>query len=377
MADAVASVSPASPPVRVWVILGPRAGDNAQVLRLAQALGWPFEAKRIRYNRLDQCPNLLLGASKLTVDTRRSDPLVPPWPDLVIAVSRRAAPLTRWIKKQSGGRSRLVHLLHAQAPLHHFDLVVTTPQYRLPQRPNVLHNLLPLNPTQPKLPGASEAQWRGRLEHLRRPWIGVLVGGNSLNYRLNAFTAKQLAQFANERARQTAGSLLISTSPRTPPDATDALLAGIQGAAYVYRWQPMNEDENAYPAYLALADRFIVTADSASMLAETCFTGRPVELFDWTPRRQPKRLLRVFPGSQRLEEALIYWGVIRPNRDFEALHRELMGRGLLSAPGQEQSPPPAKPDDLARTVSRIRELMGEAECERANSFYSPVTVSRP
>src|SRR5262245_310602 len=107
--------SEAHPPVRVWVLLGDGAGDNAQLLRLAEALGWPFEAKRIRYNRLNQCPNLLLGASKLTVDARRSDPLAPPWPDLVIGASRRAAPLARWIKKQSGERSRLVHLLHTQA----------------------------------------------------------------------------------------------------------------------------------------------------------------------------------------------------------------------------------------------------------------------
>jgi mitochondrial fission protein ELM1 len=79
--------SEAHTPVRVWVLLGSGAGDNAQLLRLAEALGWPFEAKRIRYNGLNRCPNLLLGASKLTVDTRRSDPLAPPWPDLVIGLA--------------------------------------------------------------------------------------------------------------------------------------------------------------------------------------------------------------------------------------------------------------------------------------------------
>ena len=373
--DALGPPSETPPRVRVWVLLGDGAGDNAQLLRLAEALGWPFEAKRIRYNRLNRCPNLLLGASKLTVDTQRSDPLAPPWPDLVIGASRRAAPLARWIKKQSGGRSRLVHLLHAQAPLHYFDLVVTTPQYRLPERSNVLHNLLPLNAAQPEVLESSVAQWRGRLEHLPRPWIAVLVGGNSSSYRLDASTARQLGQFTSRTARETGGSLLISSSPRTPPDAADALLAAVQGPAYVYRWQPTNKDENAYLAYLALADRFIVTADSASMLAEACSTGRPVELFDWTPRRQPKRLLRAFPGSQRLEEALIYWGIIKPKRDFQALHRELMKRGLLCSPGQKQSLRPAKPDDLARTVTRIRRLMGEGGSERANSFYTFLSPS--
>jgi hypothetical protein len=376
-ADAVAPPTEAPQPVRVWVLLGYRAGDNAQLLRLAEALGWPFEAKRIHYNRLNRCPNLLLGASNLSVNTRRSDPLTPPWPDLVIAASRRAAPLARWIKKQSGGRSRLVQLLHAQAPLHYFDLIVTTPQYCLPERSNVLHNLLPLNAPRPELLESSGAQWRGRLEHLPRPWIAVLVGGNSINYRLDAFTARRLGEFASRTARETGGSLLVSTSPRTPPNAADALVAAIQGPAYIYRWHPTNKDENPYPAYLAVADRFIVTADSASMLAETCSTGRPVELFDWTPRRQPKRLLRAFPGSGRLEEAFIYWGVIRPKRDFQALHSELMKRGLLCSPGQEPAPQRVKPDDLALTVTRIRGLMGEAESDRAKSFYIPVTVNRP
>jgi mitochondrial fission protein ELM1 len=362
--------------VRVWVLLSDRAGDNAQLLRLAEALGWPFEAKRVRYNRLNRCPNLLLGASKLTVDTRRSDPLAPPWPDLVMGASRRAAPLARWIKKQSGGRSRLVHLLHAQAPLRYFDLVVTTPQYRLPERSNVLHNLLPLNAEQPEVLASSGAEWRGRLEHLPRPWIAVLVGGNTSSYRLDALTARQLGEFTSRRARETGGSLLISSSPRTPPDAADALLAAVQGPACIYRWQPTNKDENPYLAYLALADRFIVTADSASMLAEACSTGRPVELFGWTrPRRQPNRLLRAFPGSQRLEEALISLGMLKPKRDFQALHRELMDRGLLCSPGHEQSLQPAKPDDLQRTVTRIRRLMDEGESDRTNSFHTFLSPS--
>jgi mitochondrial fission protein ELM1 len=372
--DALGPPTKASPRPRVWVVLRYGAGDNAQLLRLAEALGWPFEPKRIRYDGLNRCPNLMLGASKLTVDTRRSDPLAPPWPDLVIG----AAPLARWIKKQSGGHSRLVHLLHTQAPLHYFDLVVTTPQYRLPERSNVLHNLLPLNAAQPEVLESSEAQWRGRLEHLPRPWIAVLVGGNSSSYRLDASTARQLGQFTSRTARETGGSLLISSSPRTPPDAADALLAAVQGPAYVYRWQPTNKDENAYLAYLALADRFIITPDSASMLAKACSTGRTVELFDWTPRRQPNRLLRSFPGSQRLEEALIYWGIIKPKRDFQALYRKLMERGLLCSPGQEQSLRPAKPGRSCAHCDQNTSAHGRRG-ERAGKFLLQVvvTVNRP
>src|SRR5262245_19674447 len=130
---------------KVWVLLGAKAGGNGQLTSLANALGWPYETKQLVYNTLNRCPNLLLGASLLRLDRRKSNSLTAPWPDLVIAASRRSAPVALWIKKQSGGRTRLVHLIHTQAPLELFDLIITTPQYGLSSRPNILHNTAPLN----------------------------------------------------------------------------------------------------------------------------------------------------------------------------------------------------------------------------------------
>ncbi len=130
---------------KVWVLLGTERGDNGQLTSLADALGWPYETKQLVYNPLNRCPNLLLGASLISLDRRKSSPLTAPWPDLVIAASRHSVPVALWLKKRSGGRTRLVHLMYAQAPLDWFDLLITTPQYCLPPRPNVLHNTAPLN----------------------------------------------------------------------------------------------------------------------------------------------------------------------------------------------------------------------------------------
>ena len=47
----------------------------------------------------------------------------------------------------------------------------------------------------------------------------------------------------------------------------------------LYRWRPRDAD-NPYFAILALADEIIVTADSISMIAEACATGKPTYLFD-------------------------------------------------------------------------------------------------
>jgi mitochondrial fission protein ELM1 len=291
---------------------------------------------------------------------------------VVIGGSRRSAPVARWIKQQSGGKTRLVHLMHTQAPLANFDLVITTPQYRLPRLPNVLHNTGPLNPLPAERLEAAAARWRDRLASLPRPWVALLVGGNSSAYVLDPATAARLGRDASAMITADGGALLISTSPRTPPEAADALLTQVSCPAHVYRWQ-RDDPDNPYLAFLALADQFIVTTDSASQLVEACQTGKPVQVFEWPRRRSAsalKRALRRWSenrgassvpprnASGRLFDWLVYVGLVKPPRDFEALHRALRQRGVLRALGEPPADKREPFDDMERAVERIRGLGG-------------------
>ena len=339
---------------RVWVLLGEGAGGNAQMQTLAGALGWPFETKRVRYNPLNYFPNLLLGESSVSVDWRRSDRLAPPWPDLVIAASRQSAPVARWIKRRSGGRTCLVHLFHTQAPLHHFDLVVTTPQYRLPVRANILHNMLPLNPNDATRLQEAAGHWAPRFTDLPRPRIALLVGGDSASYRLTPENAASLAKLASRSARQSGGSLLVTTSRRTPKQAEEALYRELDCPHYFHSWQSGRDQDNPYSGFLALADRFIVTADSASLVAEACNTGRPVELFNWP---QLCRWRDFVPLPAGLLQWMIYWGLIKPRRDFDAFYHCLTAQGWISPLGERGLPVQDPPDELRRTADRVHRLM--------------------
>ncbi|MFZ0467325.1 MAG: ELM1/GtrOC1 family putative glycosyltransferase, partial [Thiogranum sp.] len=73
---------------RVWVLTGHKAGDNAQVIALAEALGWPYVVKRFRYRGWELLTNRLLGATLAGIDRDASSDLAPPWPDLVITAGR-------------------------------------------------------------------------------------------------------------------------------------------------------------------------------------------------------------------------------------------------------------------------------------------------
>jgi mitochondrial fission protein ELM1 len=362
---------------RVWVLLGRHEGDNRQLLALAAALGWPCETRKLVFKPRLVVPTWLQGASLARLDRRRSEDLSPPWPDLVLACGRRSAPVARWIRRRSAGAARLVHLGRPQAPLAAFDLVVTTPQYGLPGRANVLHNALPLNRAAPRRSERAASAWLPKLAALPRPWIGLLVGGNSSSSELDAAAASRLRSQAEALARSRGGSLLVATSPRTPAKAAEVLLADSAVPGIRYCWRA-DDPHNPYPLFLERADELIVTGDSASMLAEACASGRPVHYFalPWPAkrrrisalalrllaRRRNRRGERGTPKQQdrigRWLDGLLAAGVLRPPRELTAVHEALRWGGLAQPLGEPQALAPAAAcDDLDRTVAKVRRLL--------------------
>jgi mitochondrial fission protein ELM1 len=365
----------AQPAPRVWAVIGHKAGDNAQILALAEGLGWPFEIKRLVYRPTELLTNRLAPRTLLGIVRHRSTPLVPPWPELIISAGRRNEPACRWIQARAGRRVRLVHCGRPWAPLDCFDLVVTTPQYRLPERPNVLHNTLPLQRvSEPRLE-AARALWGPRLAQLPRPRIAVLVGGDAGPYVLDREAAALLGRAASALATRQGGSLLVTTSARTPGHAIDALEGGLRCPAEVFRWAPGRAADNPYFGYLALADAIVVTAESMSMLTEACSTGKPVHMFDldtggelkWpllepligeVPRPSRARRLRRLRYQPLVHRIAMITGPRRLTRDMRAIQDRLVEVGRAVWLGQEfpPGPPAPPPDDRERALARVKAM---------------------
>jgi uncharacterized protein len=264
--------------ITVWCLLGGKAGDNTQVRALAEELGWGYEEKHIAARPWELLSHLGGGITLAGIDRSRSAVLAAPWPDIVLSAGRRNEPVARWIQQQSGGRTRLVHIGRPWAPLSVWDLVITTPQYFLPEQSNVLHNSLPLHHVSSDELSSAGEQLRPQLADLPRPWLAVLMGGDSGRFVLTRAKARRLGALARDLAAAAGGSLLVTDSPRTPRPAGDALQAQLQGPHFCYRWG--SGDANPYRGLLALADGFVVTGESMSMLGEAAETGRPLYIFD-------------------------------------------------------------------------------------------------
>ena len=318
---------------RVWVLPDGRPGNASQCLGVAEALGWPYEVKKLGYTWSVVLDNRLRGASLLGINAATRAILTPPWPDLLITAGRRAAPVARYVKEQSGGRTFLVQLMH---PTHHageFDLIAVPHHDRRPPAPNVLtvtgaaHHVTPA-----KLAAAAEL-WRERLAAIPHPRFAVMIGGAFGRHPLPVDLAVEMVGQVSAAAALHGGGIFITTSRRTPPEVVAAIPGAIDCPAYTHFWTP--EAENPYFGFLALSDAAIITGDSVSMLCEATVTERPVYIL--SP-----------PGLARRRQALLQERLVELGhaRRFEAL--------TAGALPSEPTPPLNAAHDIA---AAIRERM--------------------
>lgn len=266
---------------RLWLLQGKTAGDNAQVLALGENLtadaGWQAEIKSVS-------PALRQAGKRFwpqppPLEIFAASGMAPPWPDVVIACGKTPCIVAQWLKEMAGGRLVHVQLGRLGARPKAIDLVLETAQYGVAPTKNMISLTLPIVRRDPAREAAAVDAWETQLQNLPRPWLGVLVGGPASPIPFDAADGSRLLRRMTELRRALGGSLLIAYGPRTPNPVREILELGLSGDAQhrVFGWPPAQP--NPYPALLSLADRFLVTCDSASMIADACVTGKPVEVF--------------------------------------------------------------------------------------------------
>jgi mitochondrial fission protein ELM1 len=321
---------------RIWVLLGPRTGDNNQALALAEELGLPFETRSLAYNQL-QALSVWLPGTALTLDRDSRRQLQPPWPDLVIAIGRRSVPVARWIKRQNKGRTKLVRIGHPRINPGLFDLVITTRQYPVPPGENVL--LLPLAMSRfstPPQPTAEEAQW---LAGLQEPHRLLAIGGATKYWLLSADHVAD----AVRKLKLRGGSLVIATSRRTDPEVTEKLRAALSPSDRL-----VDGPFPRFPVLLDAADEIFVTGDSVSMLSEAILTGKPVGL---VPIEQDEK------GRKKLGNAPQDIGPDARRRDLRRFWNYLREEGLI---GTVDQPMAANVENPVETAARaVKNLLGD------------------
>ena len=329
--------------IRVWALLGPHRGDNNQVLALAEALGLPFEEKRLRYNQLRRLQPALLGATLKSVAADARAQLEGEPPDLTISTGHRSVPVVRALQKRSGGKMRSVHLGYPRLSPKHFDLLVPTPEYPVADAANVVRIPFALTPHRAR---EVEQADRELLERYPRPRRLILVGGPTLYWDLPVRRVERAVRRLLRSAAWEGGSVIAVASPRTPPEAVEAISNPPDDASAPFLFVP-TQGPPAYAALIDAADRIYVTADSVAMIADAVMTGKPVGIIPIAKSGLGKAAT-VISDVLRPEKRLFP----RDLRFFWAALSELGYGGTIDEPRASEPP-----DYTAAIAERVRRLL--------------------
>lgn len=261
----------------IWVLADDRAGNVNQALGVAEALDIPFEVKQINYTKSARLPNIIRGASLMGIDLAKTSELDSPWPDIVIAAGRKTAPVARYIKKISGGKTKLVQLMWPGFPHGDFDLIATPKHDDIAPGGRVINTIGAPNRITQKILDSKREKWLKEFAHMPSPRIAVLIGGTTKKGKFTEEHAHDLVDKINLFMQEKGGSLLITNSRRTGEKPTEVIKHGIKCKFHFHDFHSSNE--NPYFGYLAISDAIIVSGDSISMCSEACSTGKPVYIY--------------------------------------------------------------------------------------------------
>jgi uncharacterized protein len=307
---------------RIWAVHDGKPGMASQVLGLAEAMGFPFVEKRLHVRApwkhltpgLWRWPFAALGSE--------GDVLEPPWPDIVIACGRNAAPPSRAAKRASGGTIFWVQIQDPRFAPEDIDLMVV-PSHDPAVGRNVFRTLGAVHRVTAKRLTEDAERFAPMFASLPRPLVAVLLGGDNRVYRM---TDERFAVFADRLAalNNRGYGLAITPSRRTDPRLVDLLRARLsEDVAFI--WDQTGA--NPYFGLLGLADAIITTADSVSMVSEAAATAKPVHIVD------------LDGGSAK----------------FERFHEAMRNAGIThSFRGAIEHWRYAPPDDTARAAAEIR-----------------------
>lgn len=274
-----------------WLLTDGLAGNQRQASALALALGRPARHWVLQ----PQAPWRWLAPRRLPGADRAfgedfAQALRGERPPLTIGCGRQAALATRLMRSDV---TRAVQILDPRIPPSHWDLVIA-PEHDGLRGPNVITLLGSLNPVDDLwLAGARKTF--PAFGQLPGPRTALLLGGSSAHARFDRAAFDALASRLSAQLEREGGSLLATTSRRTPADIRARLRERLAALPQVSWYEP-GEGANPYPGLLGWADRIVCTADSVNMLSEAAATRAPLFVFgidrvEGRPRRFVDSLL--------------------------------------------------------------------------------------
>jgi mitochondrial fission protein ELM1 len=261
--------------------------------------------------------------------------------DIVISAGSSVACVNLAVARRNDAKSITV-MKPGILPLGLFDLVLMPEHDHPPARRNVLKILGSLNSVDAVSMKADFDKLLGvrpglaGLKDARPVKIGLLIGGDSKNYKFTPETTVFLCEQIKKIADEKDGFIFVTTSRRTPPFVIDVIKShfGAEPRCKLLVVATVDNPEGVVGAIFYLSDIVVVSGESISMVSEAAASGKYTIVYE--PRRVfEKNKVRDFLNSLGAEKLIF---LVKPNEVYpmiaeivekKPLHEALNTRGQV------------------------------------------------
>ena len=254
---------------RVLVLTDGKAGHENQSKAFARALGREFDVVPVRF-RSGFHKALSYVLDRLGVRTRclfsMDGDIAPGAYAAVIGTGSGTFYAAKALARRLGVKCGVVLYPRGYA-LHGFDCILAPSFDRPAKAPNVIEIPANLVAADESFYEKGAAEFRSRHADTGRKAVAVIVGGPN---RRSTMTPEWMrTQLDAIFAGRGDAEMWVTTSRRTPPDVE----AVVDSFPWDYKLVYSRDHFNPIPAFVKLADRLYVTAESTGMLSEACTSG--------------------------------------------------------------------------------------------------------
>lgn len=271
-----------SRPISVLAVLTDRKSNNTQILSLAKAITKDENIHRrtVFFNNLVKMPNFLLSIIPVWLTLKKNEEVYDiDHCDILITCGRRSVRYARHLKKYKFKNAKIVQIMNPDFLSYGIDLLLL-PEH---DRSYISHkNIIRfrgslISDLENQLLPDSKEYVKSIEQSLKPPYISVVIGGNSKNFKFQGEMIEEFMRRVNLVAKNMNATLLITNSPRTSKHITDLIKKNLHDRAIFYDYHTL--EKNPYHIFLNIADYNIVTGDSISMVSELISTGKPTYVF--------------------------------------------------------------------------------------------------
>lgn len=267
--------------MKTWVLVDNRLGTAKQAKSLAKILDFKYITKNMEYTVWAKLPNCLrFGNFDLTQDSQKA--LNSEKPDVIISAGRRSAAIAMRIKKKYPN-IKIIQIMNGDIPEKYID-VYLLPNHDRKAGKKYTKKYVFIDGAisfldKEKLEYIKKS-WEGKFSEYKKPWITLMVGGPHKHGSFTRVNAKHMMNLSLKLATRLGGSLLITTSRRTPDKASKYIKQlAEESEVQTYFHDANNDFDNPYKGLVAISDYFIITGDSVTMISEALETRKPIYIF--------------------------------------------------------------------------------------------------